>query len=92
MTRREFEDSIVGELKVLWLDPDEVRGIIRKTFAFADNKYMFDFLEVGKMREIQKAIQQKDTNIDWDELRRLEKEVDKIVERKIRKRYERKIR
>lgn len=92
MTRREFEDSIVGEHNVLWLDPDEVRGIIRKAFAFLDNKFMFDFIAVAKMRAMQKAIQKKDSNIDLDELKRLENEVDKIAEKQIKRFYERKIR
>lgn len=82
MKRSEFEDSIVGDLKVLWLDADEVRGIIRKTFAFADNKTRGDFETVGLMRELQKELHGPEPD---DELRRLESKVDRIVERKTRR-------
>lgn len=84
MTRREFEYSIVGELKVLWLDPDEVRGIIRRAFAFLDNKFMYDFLTVGKMRAMQKALKN-GKDVDPVELQRLEIEVDKIVDSQLRR-------
>lgn len=75
MTRREFIDSLVGTRDVLWLDKEELRDYLLKTFDFADRSARRDIELVRLLRESQ---------INGGDVSVLEEQVDSMVEQRLK--------
>lgn len=75
MTRREFVNSVVGEHRFLWLDQDELRQCILRTFEFADRNAGRDLELVRLLREAQ---------VNGIETGNLEDKVDAMIENRLK--------